>query len=102
MKQKNIVPIKATDLETKKDFIICYNQKKNKAGWERSVNLYSEKDQLLLQQKGARFKLSNTELDTFFKQSDTLKVYTLALPSDPKRKASIRVRRVHLCTLILD
>jgi hypothetical protein len=99
---KNIVYIKTADLKKKKDLILSYKEKKNKAGWERAITVYDENDRELKQQKGTKFTLSPAELRSFFRQSGKLRIYTRALPTDPKLKAAIRVRRVHLCTLIAE
>ena len=63
--------------------------------------VYNEKDQELVSKKGNELKIKNSELLSFFKRSKQIKIYTIAVPTDPKLKASIRVRRVHLCTLVL-
>ena len=99
---KNTVFIKTTDLGKKKDLVLTYHEKGKKSGWERTISVYDENDRELKQQKGTKLKLSHTELKSFLKQSKKLKIYTVALPTDPKLKASIRVRRVHLCTLIAE
>jgi hypothetical protein len=33
--------------------------------------------------------------------NNTIKIYTWALPKDPKEAARVRIRRVHLCTIEL-
>lgn len=99
--EKNVVIIKGVDLKKNKNLTVDYKEGEVKNNWERTIMLYDENDHELNQQKGTKFTLSNAALKDFFQQSKTLKIYTLALPSDPKLKAAIRVRRVHLCTLIL-
>ena len=98
---KNVVVITAAELRKRNDLTIVYNERR-KAGRERFMALYDDKDSVVMQQKGGLFKLSNAALASLFKQSKKLKLYTWALPTDPKRKAAIRVRRVHLCTLIAE
>jgi len=100
--EKNVVHINAADLKNKNGFVVNYTGQTKKKDWERTIMIYDENDQELSRQKGTRLELSDAALHDLFQQSKTLKIYTLALPTDPKLKAAVRVRRVHLCTLILD
>jgi hypothetical protein len=100
--EKNIIYINAADLANKNDFVVDYTEQKKKNDWGRTIMIYDENDHEVIQQKGTKFELSNADLQAFCKQSKTLKIYTWALPTDPKLKAAVRVRRVHLCTLILE
>lgn len=99
--EKNLVVIKTAELKKNREFSVGYNESK-KAGWERFIALYDENDNAVKQQKGSSFHLTNAALAALFKQSKKVKIYTWALPTDPKRKAAIRVRRVHLCTLMAE
>jgi hypothetical protein len=99
---KNIVRIKASNLKQKRDFIACYTEQDKKKDWERTIIVFDEKDRELRQQKGTTLKVKTSTLRSWFKESKQLKIYTWALPIDPKLKAAIRVRRVHLCTLVLE
>lgn len=100
--EKNIIHISAADLKDKSGFVVNYAEQNKKNDWERTIMIYDENDHELSRQKGTKFELSNEDLQAFFQQSQTLKIYTWALPADPKLKAAVRVRRVHLCTLILE
>jgi hypothetical protein len=99
--EKNHVKVLASDLKKKKDFTISYKEHPKKDKWERSISLVDEKGNDLLKQDGQSLKISNAKLDSFFKQSKTIRVYTWSLPTDPALKASVRIRRIHLCTLTL-
>jgi hypothetical protein len=99
---KNVITLKKPDLQKKKDFILTYHEDQKQEGWERTIAAYDGKDAELNKQKGTRFKLTNAALQSLFKKSKTIKIYTVALPTDPKLKAAVRVRRVHLCTLTLQ
>jgi hypothetical protein len=99
---KNMITLKKSDLKKKKDFILAYHGEQEQKGWERTIAAYDSLDTELAKQKGTRFKLTGTALQSLFKKSKTIKIYTVALPADPKLKAAVRVRRVHLCTLILQ
>ncbi|HYK57363.1 MAG TPA: hypothetical protein VEV15_12920 [Flavisolibacter sp.] len=99
---KNIVRIKKADLKKKKGVSVIYTEEAKKKNWEREIALYDENDRELARQKGTELKISNSVLQSFFKKSKKVGIYTLAFPADPKLKAAIRIRRVHLCTLILE
>lgn len=100
--EKNVVKIAVSDLQKSKNFIICYKETAPQKNWERTIIAYDDKDRELKKQTGAKFMLSAAELNTLLQRSGELKFYTLYLPTDPKLKAQVRVRRVHLCTLILQ
>jgi hypothetical protein len=98
---KNRVKVLKKDLQKKSHMSVVYTEAQHTRGWERFITVFDTHDRELLQQKGAQFKISNAGLLSLFKKSDTLSVYTWSLPTDPKQKAHVRVRRVHLCTLEL-
>jgi hypothetical protein len=100
--EKNKVLIKKADLKKKKDFSLLYTEKNKKNNWQRFITLYDENDQELFQQEGTKLKMPTASLQSYFKKAKKIRVYTWALPTDPKLKAAIRIRRVHLCTLILQ
>lgn len=100
--EKNFVLIKKADLKNKKDFSLLYAEKNNKKNWQRVIALYDENDQELFQQEGTKLKMPTASLQSYFKKAKKIRIYTWALPTDPKLKAAIRIRRVHLCTLILQ
>lgn len=100
--EKNIVKINASDLRKNKNLIINYKETTPQKGWERTIAVYDEKDQEIKKHTGKKWILATTELKTLFEKSGALKFYTLYLPEDPKLKSQVRVRRVHLCTLILQ
>jgi len=100
--EKNSVIFKPSDLKKKKDFIVKYIEKDKKNDWERVIVVYDETDHELTKQKGAQLKIKNSALHSLFKNTKKIKLYTWALPTDPKLKAVIRIRRVHLCTLVLQ
>jgi hypothetical protein len=99
---KNIVRLKKADLKKKKGLSLIYTEEAKKKDWEREIVLYDENDRELARQKGTQLKISNSVLQSYFKNSKKVGIYTLAFPADPKLKAAIRIRRVHLCTLILE
>ena len=69
----------------------------------RSFLFFGETDNELFRKDSTRsMKLSATELKKLFGDKKKIKVYTIAIPSDPNMAARVRVRRVHLCTLELQ
>ncbi|MFL5772944.1 MAG: hypothetical protein ACJ75F_07295 [Flavisolibacter sp.] len=98
--EKNVIKISASSLQKKKDFIISYSEGEKKKGWQRFITIYNDQDGELYKQTGNKIKMKNSVLSSLFEKSKTLKVYTWSLPTDPKLKQTVRVRRVHLCTLV--
>src|SRR5206468_12688848 len=98
--QKNQVKISTTDLKKKKELEVKFNSASEQKGWERTISIYDEKDRELFKQKGNELKIKDEKLLEFFKSTKSISIYTMSIPTDPKMKASVRVRRVHLCTLV--
>ena len=98
--EKNIVKIRSSDLQKKKEFLLTYTEKPKKTDWIRSVMVVGENDHELLRVEGNKIKIKNAALDSLFAKSKTLRIYTISLPKDPAKRATVRVRRVHLCTLV--
>jgi hypothetical protein len=99
--EKNVISVKAKDLSKKNDFTILYTEKEKNAAWQRSIIAVDDKDQELLNKQTDKLKIKNSELLQLFKKSNKIRFYTISLPKDPAKRAVVRVRRVHLCTLIL-
>jgi len=99
--EKNVAQIKNADLAKKNLLQIVYKEITPQEDWKREIIIFDPADNELLRQKGSLLKVQNTSLKNLFKKSKTLVVYTMALPSDPAQAALVRVRRVHLCTLVL-
>jgi hypothetical protein len=99
---QNKIIITPADLRKNKNFTLTYQEEENKKGWERTITAFGPDDTQLVKQKGNTLTIKNPELRSLFKKAKTISIYTWALPTDPKLKARIRVRRVHLCTLVLQ
>ena len=99
--EKNIVKVSPAHLKSK-TFVVNYAAPTSQKGWERTIMLFDEKDQELKKQKGKKFSLKTSELKTLLNKYKTVKVYTINSPTDPKVKMQVRLRRVHLCTLVLE
>ncbi|RYY65835.1 MAG: hypothetical protein EOO12_05945 [Chitinophagaceae bacterium] len=96
----NVVSIKRSALNKKNTFTILYTPAADqKSGWNRSIAAYDDADNVLKQQKGARFSVSSATLKAMAKGHNEIRIYTTAVPSDPAKAAVVRVRRVHLVTI---
>jgi len=98
--EENVVKLSSSDLQKGRNFVLTYKEADPKNGWERTIAVYDEKDRELKKQSGKKLSLKASELKSLFQKSKIIKIYTISLPTDPKLKAQVRVRRVHLCTLI--
>ena len=99
--EKNSITLTSADLKKKKNFSVTYLEKSKAKDWERFISAFGENDEIM-KKKGNIFTITNSTLRYLFKKSGTIKLYTWALPLDPKKRAAVRVRRVHLCTLVLQ
>jgi len=100
--QKNIIKISAAGLKKYKNFTVSYRQEDPQKGWRRTISFYDDTNNELLKQTGNKFTIKSKSLQNLLQTSKTIKVYTIALPTDPNLAAQVRVRRVHLCTLVLE
>jgi hypothetical protein len=100
--KKNVIRISTSDLNKGKNMTLSYKEGSLQKGWERTIILYDEKDNELKKQKGNRFALKAAELKSLLNNYKTVKFCTINSPTDPKLKARVRLRRVHLCTLVLQ
>ena len=99
---KNVITISKASLKKKYELILIYNEENKQKDFTRYITAFGSNDHELNKQTGNMFKLNNPTLTSLFYQSKRIRIYTWSLPSDPNMKASIRVRRVHLCTLVLN
>jgi hypothetical protein len=100
--EKNIVKLKLTDVKKAKQLLLHYNKAEENKDWVRTIALYDEGDKVLATMKGKKFFISTAVLQKHFKSAGTLKLFTTSIPKDPQLAARIRVRRVHLCTLVMN
>jgi hypothetical protein len=100
----NTIKIKKDDLKKKYTLEIVYKEGDvaNTKNWKRSILFYDDADNGLMTKDSTRsVKLSAAQLKKLFGDKKTVKIYTMAIPTDPDLAARVRVRRVHLCTLEL-
>jgi len=100
--QKNIVSVTVSELKKSKLLEINYTQAAFEKGWERTISVYDENDQELKTAKGNRLTLKTSAVRSLLGQHKAIKFYTLYSPTDPKMKAAVRLRRVHLFTVVLQ
>ena len=101
----NTRSIKAPDL--KKNYVLEISYKEADAHsakeWIRSFMVFDEADQQLLKKDSTRnVKITAAQLKKLFGDKKKIKIYTIAVPSDPDMAARVRVHRVYLCTLLLQ
>jgi hypothetical protein len=71
--------------------------------WKRSFLFFGDNDNELLRKDSTHsITLTAAELNNLFGDQKKIKIYTIAIPTDPDLAARVRVRRVHLCTLQLQ
>lgn len=102
--EQNNLTVKLSDLESGKDFVISYcvaNINDKKDGWKRTIGIYTPADKELYRKDSDTVKIPDLQIKKILLENRTIKVYTWALPKDPKEAARVRVRRVHLCTIML-
>jgi hypothetical protein len=100
--QKNTIQISSAELKKGKNLVVTYKEQSRQKGWERTLFVFNENDKELKTQVGKKLSLKVSDLKTWLNQNKEVKIYTLNSPTDPKMKAQVRLRRVHLCTLVLQ
>lgn len=102
--QKNIISVKLSDLKPGKNFTVSYSEPSsvtNKNEWTRTIGVYNSEDKELIRKNTVSLTLANKQLKKLLLENKTIRIYTWSLPRDPKEAARVRVRRVHLCTILL-
>src|SRR5215212_9495500 len=97
---KNKITLKRKELKSGYLFLTFTQQDKNLDGWQRTVSVEDIDGNTLLQKNSSTIKLSDKVLKEWFKTKTSVRIYTWKLPTDPKMKALVRVRRLHLCTIV--
>jgi hypothetical protein len=96
----NVITIKRSDLKKKGNFVLSYTPGSDeRTRWNRTITVYGANDTELQQHKGNTVTLSNSALAQLVKGKEQITVYTMAIPSDKKKAALVRIRRVHLVTI---
>jgi hypothetical protein len=98
---KNIITITKGDLKKGGALVIAYKEAGKQKDWVRSITLFDEKDNELLKEESILLKVPNNQLSLLAGKNKIIKVYTWALPTDPAVAATVRIRRIHLCTILI-
>lgn len=97
----NLVPVNKKALKKSGHLTVNYTENNKQKDWVRTIALVDENGNELLKQSGTVLKVGNAKLASLANIYKTIKIYSWAVPSDPQLAATVRVRRVHLCTLTL-
>jgi hypothetical protein len=98
----NTVIIPREDLNKSGVLAINYEEKPLQAGWVRVISLNDPEGNILSRHAGNYLRILNPTLKAMVVRDSTEKIniYSWATPVNPKDAANIRIRRVHLCTLV--
>lgn len=98
----NVVTISKDDLNKTGVLFVNYDEKPLQAGWVRVISLNDAEDNVLSRHAGNYLRILNPTLKAMVVRDSTerINVYSWATPVNPKDAANIRIRRVHLCTLV--
>ena len=81
-------------------FIIEYTPAAEQSDWVRTIGFFDSTDKSIREYSNTLFlKLHNSEIAGFMENQQKIKVYSWAIPKDPAVAATVRVRRILLCTL---
>jgi hypothetical protein len=100
----NTKKIKRTELDGNGSLDVLYKSSRPATEWIQSLMFYGETDNEAFRKDSVsgttQIKLAT--LKELFGTKSKIRIYTIAIPSDPDLAARVRVRRVHLCTLELE
>jgi hypothetical protein len=100
----NTRKIKRTELDGKGSLDVLYKSSKPATEWIQSLMFYGETDNEVFRKDSVNgtTQIKLATLKELFGTKSKIRIYTIAIPSDPDLAARVRVRRVHLCTLELQ
>jgi DNA segregation ATPase FtsK/SpoIIIE-like protein len=101
----NTKKIKKTELSKKYSLEVAYKESDpaKEKEWNRSFMFVGDNDNELLRKDSTRkVSITAAELKKLFANQKKIRIYTIAIPTDPDLAARVRVRRVLLCTLELQ
>jgi hypothetical protein len=68
--------------------------------WKRTLIVQDDTGREWQQVEGHSLKLRHRALRKMAATVPRIEMYTSSLPADPERAATVRIRRVHLCTIL--
>jgi len=81
-------------------FVIEYKPAAEQAEWIRTIAFYDSTDKQIREYNNTLLlKIHNSEMADIMDGRQKVKVYSWAVPKDPAVAATVRVRRILLCTL---
>ena len=101
--EKNKIIIASKELLKKGPLVISYIDKRLQKGWKREISVVDSGENDLVKRGNSKVTITTGEVRKILdKGINTIHVYSWSLPTDPNKAAVIRVRRVHLCTIIIS
>lgn len=110
--KKNVVRLKNIQVGTKSNFYLSYRVTPDEKDWIRTVMIYDTAGVNIADnpvgskiQKGTpqvNYIIPNKTLKALLARHKKIKIYYTSIPSDPEKAAVVRVRRVHICTVLLQ
>ncbi len=101
---KNFISVKKADLTNNGMFKIEYTEPKNSAtkGWVRTIALMDSTSAVVAQRDSTNaLQFYNKDMLKILWSRKKVSLFTWAAPADPAMAAAIRIRRQHLCTIVL-
>ena len=81
-------------------FVIEFKPAAAQAEWIRTIAFYDSTDKAIREYNNTLFlRIHNSEIAGIMEGRQKVKVYSWAIPKDPAVAATVRVRRLLLCTL---
>ena len=110
--KKNVVRLKNIQVGTKNNFYLSYRVTPDEKDWIKTVMMYDTAGVNITDnpvgskiQKGTprvNYIIPNKTLKVLLAGHKKIKIYYISIPSDPEKAAIVRVRRVHICTVLLQ
>ncbi|TCJ13113.1 hypothetical protein EPD60_13670 [Flaviaesturariibacter flavus] len=99
----NVITLRRADLKKNGTFTLQFKPAAGQAtGWKRTIGIYGPSDETLKEFSGNKLSLSSLALSGLLRGRTQVKIWTMAIPSDPKKAALVRMRRVHLVTINVE
>jgi hypothetical protein len=99
---KNVLQVKRRSLSKQGEFEIKYQEVIPNNDWIRTFAIFDGDTSILQIVSPRDFKISNAKLRKLVSGKSKVKLYTWSLPKNPALASTIRIRRIHLCTLELQ
>jgi hypothetical protein len=81
-------------------FVIEFTPAKEQEEWIRTIAFYDSTDNQIREYNNTLFlRIHNSEIAGIMEGRQKVRVYSWAIPKDPAIAATVRVRRILLCTL---